>query len=458
LKFPITSIIVKDRARKDFGDLSELKSSISRRGLINPICIDDQNQLIAGERRLRCHVELGLLEIEVKYYKDLTPIEKKEMELEENLHKTLTWYEKAALRAEIHAAMVEIHGSAIKGHESNGWSQVDTAEALGISKSVLSQDVALVETSKLLPKIAKFQSKRQAVKHMAKANELAILGELALRDKGGKQQTVPYTIKNMNALDYLKELDDEVIDMVICDPPWGIDADIKTTGRGTGGDKTDFLDSFENAENLARKLIPELYRVMKPNTHMYLFCGGALDQRIFWETLVQNPFNIPQDSKHKDYIPMDSADFPGFKIRNIPLIWLKESGAYTDFEVKFMPRYENFLFCSKGLRRLNNPSSDIFEFSRPSSVQRIHTAQKPIELLQQAIRLSTVPQEIVLDPCMGSGASIIAATVCNRRSIGIEMGKNNFLRAKDWIHGMNVDEVGKYVDKVEEENSEEKIG
>ena len=124
-----------------------------------------------------------------------------------------------------------------------------------------------------------------------------------------------------------------------------------------------------------------------------------------------------------------------------PLLWIKEGGGFTDFEVRFMPRYETILFCNKGLRRLNSVCSDVLEFKRPLSTERRHTQQKPVELLQLLIKLSTQFNEIVLDPTAGSFASIVAATLSGRRSIGIEKDTDAYNQALNWIKGIESEEV-----------------
>ncbi len=56
----IDLIVVKDRHRKDFGDIDSLAKSIEYQGLLQPIGIDSNYNLIFGERRLRAHKRLGL--------------------------------------------------------------------------------------------------------------------------------------------------------------------------------------------------------------------------------------------------------------------------------------------------------------------------------------------------------------------------------------------------------------
>ena len=64
-KIAIDSIHVGDRIRKDFGDIAELASDIAKNGLIQPIVVDQNNNLLCGERRLRACKSLGMDEVDV---------------------------------------------------------------------------------------------------------------------------------------------------------------------------------------------------------------------------------------------------------------------------------------------------------------------------------------------------------------------------------------------------------
>ena len=61
----INKIKVNKRFRKDLGDLESLKNSIQELGLLQPIVIDEKNNLIAGERRLKAFKELNKTDIPV---------------------------------------------------------------------------------------------------------------------------------------------------------------------------------------------------------------------------------------------------------------------------------------------------------------------------------------------------------------------------------------------------------
>ena len=85
VKVAISDIIIGKRIREDAGDLSELMESMNRIGLINPVTISENNELIAGFRRLKSAMTLGWKEIECTVVKVESPIHRLEIEAQENL-------------------------------------------------------------------------------------------------------------------------------------------------------------------------------------------------------------------------------------------------------------------------------------------------------------------------------------------------------------------------------------
>lgn len=63
---PIDSIIIRERTRKDFGDINSLAESISTVGLLQPVVINENNELIDGQRRIKAYKQLG--KTEIPYY------------------------------------------------------------------------------------------------------------------------------------------------------------------------------------------------------------------------------------------------------------------------------------------------------------------------------------------------------------------------------------------------------
>ena len=84
MQVPISEIKIKKRVRKDLGDLEELKFSLNRYGLLNPITINANYELVAGHRRLEAAKLLGWTEIEAIMINTRDKLTLLEIELEEN--------------------------------------------------------------------------------------------------------------------------------------------------------------------------------------------------------------------------------------------------------------------------------------------------------------------------------------------------------------------------------------
>ena len=84
MKVLIKDIKIKKRVRKDLGDIEMLKDSIKRYGLMNPITINTQYELVAGHRRLEAVKALGETEIEAIMVDTKNKLLQLELELEEN--------------------------------------------------------------------------------------------------------------------------------------------------------------------------------------------------------------------------------------------------------------------------------------------------------------------------------------------------------------------------------------
>lgn len=81
----IDAIRLENRIREDLGDLETLKSSLREYGLFNPLLVDPQHRLIAGERRLRAARALGWDKIEVRVIENLDEVALLDVEIHENL-------------------------------------------------------------------------------------------------------------------------------------------------------------------------------------------------------------------------------------------------------------------------------------------------------------------------------------------------------------------------------------
>lgn len=87
--------------------------------------------------------------------------------------------------------------------------------------------------------------------------------------------------------------------------------------------------------------------------------------------------------------------------------------------------YALLLYRDK-LPKFNNNGKMIFNslpMNRETVIEKIHPTQKPVEMLKDLIRLFTDENDVVVDPCSGSGSTLLASKMLNRNSFGFEIKK-----------------------------------
>ena len=88
------------------------------------------------------------------------------------------------------------------------------------------------------------------------------------------------------------------------------------------------------------------------------------------------------------------------------------------------------------LPKFNNDGAMIFncfDSPRDPATPKIHPCQKPVPLLARLIEIFTDPGDVVIDPCAGSGTTLLAAANCHRRAYGFEIKKDFYQKATDIV-------------------------
>jgi site-specific DNA-methyltransferase (adenine-specific) len=95
------------------------------------------------------------------------------------------------------------------------------------------------------------------------------------------------------------------------------------------------------------------------------------------------------------------------------------------------------LFYREKLPKFNNKGKMIFnciDWERDENTEKLHPTQKPVKLLKKLIEIFTDEGDIVIDPCAGSGSTLIAAIELNRKAYGFEIKKDFHKKANEWIN------------------------
>jgi len=95
--------------------------------------------------------------------------------------------------------------------------------------------------------------------------------------------------------------------------------------------------------------------------------------------------------------------------------------------------YRNKLpkFNNKGKMIFNCMDWERDDISSPL-IRKIHPTQKPVKLLEKIIEIFTDEGDVVIDPCAGSGSTLIACANKKRKGYGFEIKKEFYMQAKEW--------------------------
>jgi len=410
----VGKIDTSGRIRQDFGDIDALATSIKSVGLIQPIIVNRENKLIAGERRLRALKKLGVVElihtVHFLFNDELDPLKLAAMEVEENVkRKSLSWQEEVLAKKRLLDIMVQIHGPSrsgptartdIIGTTSAGFGINKLAVLLGESNAQTSKDVELAELITSVPTLAKAETKEAARRQATLAIAVATgLQQAAQRPKVEGEKK--WTLYEGDFVNNVNNINSNTVDLVIVDPPYGEDV------QGMGANSKQllarpFADSKAEVLTLCSALAAQSYRVLREDRFAFFFFGFAI---------------------YKDLVA--ELRLAGFEVDTTPLVWVKNTVINTSPYTRYGRAYEPILVARKGEPKILRPGqNDVIEFStvtvRTTTEQKLYHAQKPVELIEKFILDTTILDGLVVDFCSGSGTTGVAALKLKRRVVLFE--------------------------------------
>nr|WP_288830096.1 ParB N-terminal domain-containing protein [uncultured Clostridium sp.] len=170
----INDVKIGQRVRDEYGDMQALADSIREHGLLHPIVVDSDYNLIAGCRRLLACERIGLKEIEAKVLEDISEKELRVLELEENIRrKDLTALERSKnlvelaeikereLKEELSTDSIDKCTESVHLNNPNRIGVRQVADEIGIPKQTLfdaKQHVAAVEEFPELEEFPKYEA------------------------------------------------------------------------------------------------------------------------------------------------------------------------------------------------------------------------------------------------------------------------------------------------------------
>lgn len=405
MEIETNKIKVSERIRKDFIEIDDLANSIKELGQIQAITIDKDNNLIAGHRRLLACEKLGIkVKAEVVNVND--ELHHLDMELAENVKRKdfnpMELAEGLSRRKELYEALhpETKHGAIGGGHDRSRVSESDTlvnrftqdtAKRIGKSETFVREHLQLNDI--------KEEDKQKVRNNKLKKSEALTVFRKEKKVEAIKQKVKEVTSESINlyegdCLTELNKIQNNSIACLIIDPPYGIDyqSNYKLARHDKiQNDKGEAFDLLDKSLTLVSKKLLD-------DSHIYIFTT--------WKVLDDVK---PIVEKH-------------FEVKNC-LIWNKNNWSMGDLQGNYAEKYEMIIFATKGSRTLlgDKRPVNVLDFARTNNSN--HPTEKPVELLKELIKNSTVEGETVLDYFAGSGSTLIASKELKRNPVGIEQSK-----------------------------------
>lgn len=456
-RIPISEIVVRERQRKEFDEehVRSLADSIRENGLLQDIVLhkneEGELELVAGFNRIQAMMLLGQEEISYKLREDLTPIELKLMELEENIRrKDLEWWERANAIAEIHDLRREIDPD---------WTTDKTAAQLGITKGHVSKASSLSKDLKSDPKLREEKSMLSAYKKQSTKRKLEKRKKdiETIKKKGGKG-TFPAEVRVGDALELIQEEPDESFDAVITNFPFGVDLELKS--EGAKQNVKPYEDDEAEISQLVRAMVPEIWRVLKDDSWFIGFFDvrkitySTWNSAFFDEAMiaVTKAFKkgLISEQKYNEiyWLGKMSMGLTGWceevfnYVTVVPAVWIKPNktqGIIGDPRKGLIVAYEALIFAAKGdAVLLKQGLQNIFIFDTPSPSERIHPLQMPDDLSTRLVEMVSLGGGRILDPFAGSGSIGIGALNKQCEFVGFELdpekASNGNLRLREHVY------------------------
>jgi site-specific DNA-methyltransferase (adenine-specific) len=269
-----------------------------------------------------------------------------------------------------------------------------------------------------------------------------------------------YEIYNTDAFEWLEAAPANSVHAIVTDPPYGLveytESQLTKMKNGRGGvwrippsfdghnrrplpRFTVLTDQQKSAlQDFFSRLATSLMRVLVPGGHIFI-ATNPLVSHLVYQPLISAGFE-KRGEIIRTVHTLRGGDRPKNAHGEFPDVSVMPKSTWEPWGLFRKPcegRVQDNLrkWKTGGLRRASSgqPFRDLIESSPARGLERQvapHPSLKPQRFMRQIVRASLpLGKGVVLDPFMGSGSTIAAATACGLRSVGLESNPEYFLMA-----------------------------
>ena len=349
--------------------VAQIAASIVEFGFTNPILAGSDGVILAGHGRLAAAQKLGLDTVPVVVLDHLTPTQRRALIIADNRIAENAGWDDAMLRIELQSLQEDGFNLDITGFDVDALAEIKAGEETTVDGNT--DDDAVPEVL---------------------ATPISRPGDVW---EMGKHRLVCGDATDPKSYELL--MADAKADMVFTDPPYNVDYANSAKDKMRGKDRPILNDNLGDGfyDFLLAALTPMLER-----------CSGAV--------------YVAMSSSELDTL-QSAFRAAGGKWSTF-IIWAKNT--FTLGRADYQRQYEPILYgWPEGQNRHwcgDRDQGDVWNIKKPQK-NDLHPTMKPVELVERAIRNSSRPGDIVLDPFGGSGTTLIAADKTGRIGWLIEL-------------------------------------
>ena len=350
-------------------DINKVAQSIKEFGFQQPIVVDRAGVIIVGHGRYEAAKSLNLKSIPVTIA-DLPPEKAKAYRIADNKTNEYSDWDIGLLIQEFTDLLDTNYDLELTGFDP------DELEKLIVGdKEGLTDEDAVPETPE---------------EPISKLGDVYKLGEHRLM------------CGDSTSIDDFDKLCSEQADMIFTDPPYGMEyGGGRAEGSTQKGDKVKAHGMIKGDDLKGNDLI-NLVRDALTTTYLKTKSGASAYICFTWRTYAEFE---------------DALVKAGLKVKNC-IVWNKKSIGLGNSH--YRPQHEFIFYCGEQWYG-DKSQSDVWELSRGDTSKYVHPTQKPVQLIEKAIKNSSKSGDIVIDCFGGSGSTMIACEKTNRKCYMMEL-------------------------------------
>lgn len=206
-------------------------------------------------------------------------------------------------------------------------------------------------------------------------------------------------------MDLMRDIPDGSVDLVLCDPPYGIDFQSQRKK-----DKAQWMPKIANDKAPFVAWLPDAYRCLKDGGAAIVFCR--------WD--VWHDFQC-------------AAEQAGFKVKE-QIVWDKMNHGTGDLKGAPGSRHEIALMLTKGRFTFHGKRPQtVLQHAKVTPSKMAHPNEKPVGLMAALVESYCPPGGVVLDPFTGVTPVGVACAKNGRQFIGFELDPGYFITASERI-------------------------